>query len=96
MDPETPLLPRDLYNYNASFRRNIRQGQSLTEALIQRLQNTGAKHLILKDLATRRLQGIFIMCLESVSYLRQHFDVLIVDNTYRTNRFNLPLMDIIG
>jgi hypothetical protein len=94
--PETPILPRDIYNYNSQFRRIIRQGRSSTEALIQYLQDSSIKHSVLKDPASRRLQGIFIMCPESVSYLQHHYDVLIIDNTYRTNRFNLPLMDIIG
>ena len=53
--PETPLIPRDLYNYNASFRRDIRQGQSPTEAL-QHLESSGIKHNILKDLANQRLK----------------------------------------
>jgi hypothetical protein len=94
--PETQLIPRDLYNYNASFRRDLRQGQSSTEALIQHLQNKGIMHHILKDPATLRLQGLFIAYPESIQYLQSHHDVILIDNTYRTNRFNMPLMDIIG
>jgi hypothetical protein len=94
--PETPLIPRDLYNYNASFRRDIRQGQSPTEALLQHLESSGIKHNILKDPANQRLKGLFIACPESIAYLQSHHDVVLIDNTYSTNRFNMPLMDIIG
>jgi hypothetical protein len=96
VEPETPLLPRDLYNYNSQFRRIIRQGRSCTEALIQHLETKGIRHSILKDPETRRLNGLFIACSESIQYLQSHHDVLLIDNTYRTNRFGMPLMDIIG
>jgi hypothetical protein len=95
-DPTTLIQPRDLYNQNAALRRNIQQGKSTTEALIQYLQESRIKHAILKDPATRRLKGLFIACPESIEYLQSHHDVLLIDNTYKTNRFELPLMDIIG
>jgi hypothetical protein len=95
-DPTTLIQPRDLYNQNAAFRRDIQQGKSTTEALIQHLQESGTKHSILKDPETRRLKGLFIACPESIEYLRNHHDVLLIDNTYKTNRFGLPLMDIVG
>jgi hypothetical protein len=95
-DPTTLIQPRDLYNQNAAFRRQIQQGKSSTEALIQHLQESGIKHSILKDPETRRLKGLFIACPESIEYLQSHHDVLLIDNTYKTNRFELPLMDIIG
>jgi hypothetical protein len=95
-DPSTLIQPRDLYNQNAAFRREIQQGKSSTEALIQHLQESGIKHSILKDPQTRRLKGLFIACLESIEYLQSHHDVLLIDNTYKTNRFGLLLIDVIG
>jgi hypothetical protein len=94
--PEIPLIPQDLYNYNASLYRDIRQGQSPTEALLQHLESSSIKHAILKDPTNQRLKGLFIALPESITYLQSHHDVLIIDNTYKTNRFELPLMDVIG
>lgn len=94
--PETPLLPRDLCNYNASFRRDLRQGHSSTEALIQHLEIKGIKHNILRERKSGWLKGLFIACPESIQYLQQHHDVILINNTYSTNRFKIPLMDIIG
>ena len=94
--PETPLLLQDIYNQTSLFRRDIRRGYSTTESLIQHLQTSGIKHNILKDPNTNRLTGLFIACPESIQYLQSHYDVLLIDNTYSTNRFNMPLMDIIG
>jgi hypothetical protein len=78
------------------FRRDIRQGHSATEALIQHLETSGTMHRILKDPDSNRLKGLFIACPESIQYLQSHHDVLLIDNTYSTNRFGMPLMDIIG
>src|ERR1700754_130647 len=89
--PETPIIPRDLYNYNASIRRDVRQGQSPTEALIRHLKDQGIKHHILKDPDTLRLRGLFIACPESIAYLQQHHDVIII----RVSRVTLLLLTLL-
>jgi hypothetical protein len=43
-----------------------------------------------------QLQSIFIVCPESLQHLQRNYDVILIDNTYRTNYFNLPLMVTIG
>src|SRR5260370_42672417 len=96
LTPETPLKTQDPYNQRFLFRRDIRQGYSATETLIQHLESTGIMHHVLKDPDSNRLKGLFIACPESIQYLQSHHDVLLIDNTYSTNRFNMPLMDIIG
>jgi hypothetical protein len=94
--PKTPLLPRDIYNQNSLIRRVLCQGYSATEALRKHLEAQGIKHDILKEDGTDRLKGLFWAYPESIKYLQSHHDVLLIDNTYRTNRFEMPLMDIIG
>ena len=56
----------------------------------------GIKHDIIKDKETKRLEGLFWAYPESIKYLQSHHDVILIDNTYSTNRFEMPLMDIIG
>ena len=89
-------MPQDIYNQTSVFRRDIRQGHSATEALIQHLETSGIMHRILKGPDSNRLKGLFIACPESIQYLQSHHDVLLIDNTYSTNRFDMPLMNIIG
>ena len=91
-----PVIPQDIYNYNALLRRDLRQGQCATKALIRHLETSDIKHNILKDPDSNRLKGLFITCPESIQYLQSHHDVILINNTYSTNRFNMPLMDIIG
>jgi hypothetical protein len=74
----------------------MRQGFSATEALIRHLESSGIMHHILKDPDFNRLKGLFFAYPDSIQYLQSHHDVLLIDNTYSTNRFNMPLMDIIG
>jgi hypothetical protein len=94
--PEIPVLPQDIYNYNATLRQDLRYGQSLTKALISHLSSHGIYHRVLVDSESSRLQALFIACLESIEYLQAHHDVLLIDNTYSTNRFGILLLDIIG
>jgi hypothetical protein len=46
------VLPRDLYNLNASFQRQIQEGRLLTEAILQHFNISRVKHYILLDLET--------------------------------------------
>ena len=91
---ELSLIPRDIYNQNATIRRVIRAGYSATEALLNYLIKKGVYHRVLT--INNRLTGLFIACPESIQHLQSNFDVILVDNTYSTNRFNMPLMDVIG
>ena len=76
----------EVYNYNALFRRDECQIQSPTEALLQHLESSGIKHNILKDPTDQPLKGLFIALSESIIYLQLHRDMILIDNTYETNR----------
>jgi hypothetical protein len=74
--PESPLLPPDIYNQNALFCRETRQGLSPTEALVQHLQDKDILQEILNEETTNRLLGLWIARPESIQYLQSHHDVL--------------------
>jgi hypothetical protein len=96
ISPEVLLLSQEIYNHRAALQRDLRQGQSPIDALLLYLENKGTYCRSLVDSGTSRLVGLFIACPESIQHLQFHHDVLLIDNTYSTNRFNMPLMDIIG
>ena len=93
-NPELSILPQDIYNQNAIIRQVICIGQSATKALFSHLIKKGIYHRVLT--INNRLTGLFISCPESIKHLQSNFDVILVDNTYSTNRFNMPLIDVIG
>lgn len=92
--PDLHVIPRDIYNQNAQIRRVLR-GQSATEALLKHLQERGIYHRVLVG-SNNRLLAPFIACPGSINHLQTNFDVILVDNTYSINRFDMPLIDVIG
>lgn len=43
---------------------------------------------------TGRLESLFFAHLEAIAIYMQHLDVLLLDCTYKTNRFRMPLLNI--
>jgi hypothetical protein len=43
-----------------------------------------------------RLTHLFIASKACLAYAKKHPDILIMDSTYKTNRFEMPLLNIIG
>ncbi len=92
---ETPLLPRDLYNMNAQAHRALQNGQASTATLIERYKEQGIYHQVLLD-NSNRVQALFVIFLGSMDYLRANYNVLLLDYTYKTNKFNMPLLNCVG
>uniref|UniRef100_A0A093VCL6 Protein FAR1-RELATED SEQUENCE 5 n=1 Tax=Talaromyces marneffei PM1 TaxID=1077442 RepID=A0A093VCL6_TALMA len=86
---------QDVYNLAASTRRKLVQGQSSIQALVNQLNDEGFWSRIQLD-AANRLTAIFFAHPDSVVYLQQNLDILILDCTYKTNKYGLPLLDMIG
>lgn len=43
-----------------------------------------------------RLTAVLFAHLESLVYLKAYLDLLFLDCTYKTNKYGMPLLDIIG
>ena len=91
----TLLQPYDIYNLNASFKREQRHGLSANDALITHLKNN---HIYFKINITpeNRTHRLFIAYLQSIQLTQTCQDVVLVDNIYKTNKFDMPLLHIIG
>jgi hypothetical protein len=86
---------QDVYNLAASTRQKLAQGQSSIQALVNQLNDEGFWSRVQLD-AANRLTAIFFAHPDSVTYLQQNPDILILDCTYKTNKYGLPLLDMIG
>jgi hypothetical protein len=86
---------QDYYNYISQLRRDIAYGQSNMLALSQQLQDSGFWSKIEVDDHSRVTSVIFASP-ASLEYLRAYPDVMILDCTYKTNMFNMPLLDMVG
>jgi len=91
----TPLQPYDIYNLNASFKREQKHGLSANNALIQHLQDTGI-HFKINITQNNQTQHLFIAYPQSIKLAQTNQDVVLVDNTYKTNKFDMPLLHMIG
>ncbi len=91
----TPLQPYDIYNLNASFKREQRHGLSANDALIQHLQ-TNKIHFKINVTAKNQTQHLFIAYPQSIQLAQTSQDVVLIDNTYKTNKFDMPLLHMIG
>ncbi|CAG8971729.1 hypothetical protein HYALB_00007209 [Hymenoscyphus albidus] len=91
----TPLQPYDIYNLNASFKREQRHGLSPNDALIQHLTDNKI-HFKINVTSENRTQHLFIAYPQSIQLAQTNQDVVLVDNTYKTNKFQMPLLHMIG
>ena len=92
---ETLATQMDITNAIAAIRRDQRQEQSNMQALVDQLSAEGFRYHIRLD-SNNRLTGIFFAHPESITYLQHNPDVLLLDCTYKTNRYSMPLLDMIG
>ena len=94
-ETDIPFLPRDIYNLYAHFKRIQLHGLAMTDALIDYLKTKNIPHAI-KPNDDNRTRYLFIAHPESLELAQAHPDIIIADCTYKTNKFNLPLLHLIG
>jgi hypothetical protein len=90
-----PFLNQTLYNLNASFKRQRNKGLATTDALVADLRTRGIEVEVRPGLDDRT-EHLFIALPESIKLALQNQDVILVDNTYKTNKFNMPLLHMVG
>ncbi|KAG6996807.1 PKS-NRPS hybrid synthetase [Fusarium oxysporum f. sp. conglutinans] len=92
---DTLATQQDIYNRIAATRRDLREGQSSIQALVDQLQGEGFWCRVRLD-SDNRLTAIFFAHPDSVAYLQSNPDVLLLDCTYKTNKHAMPLLDMVG
>ena len=92
--PEAPLTLDDIRNVYQEVKAAMNNGLSAVQAMISKLSNEYQFHYVLdKD---DRLERVLFFHNESLQLLHLFPKSYVLDSTYRTNRFNLPLLDIVG
>jgi MULE transposase-like protein len=98
--PGTLLTKRDIFNERAQAKVKALGGQSMVEALLQELKDGGYYYAYEVYPETHDKSGmishLLIIHPESLAIYKSNFDVLILDCTYKTNRYNYPLLDLVG
>ena len=86
---------QDIYNRIAEVRRDSRQGQSPIHALANQLEEEGFWSRIQYG-PDRHVTAVLFAHPDSLVYLRAYPEVLLLDCTYKTNKYGMPLLDMIG
>lgn len=91
---QCPIIKRDLYNLRQEYlQRQISSGTAI-QTLADRLeQDSRFEYRMKKDDSNRLTHLLFIKksCLE---LFKQHHDIILLDCTYKTNRYRMPLLNM--
>jgi hypothetical protein len=97
--PEMHIVKRDIYNIVQKLRRERRGGRAPPEALVACLKEEAAKGGIVFNLEQDddgHIKNLFIADRRSIEYYVRNPDILLLDCTYRTNKFDMPMLDALG
>lgn len=96
-DPNTLVSATDIHNDKKVMRISQLQGRTPIEALIDKLSLSSSKWVFdVKTDTGNHVQSSFFSHKKQVELLLANPDVLLMDCTYRTNRYNLALLHILG
>jgi hypothetical protein len=102
-DSESLITKRDIYNERANVRRDELGGLSPIHALLRFVLTFNKAHKKFTSAFECEngdkggpLKYLFVMHDKHIRLLKANSEVLIADATYKTNRFNMPLFNIVG
>lgn len=91
---ETLATQQDIYNCIAETKRELLKGQSNIHALSDQLKSEGFWSRIRLEEGT--VTAVLFAHPKSLAYLKLYTEVLILDCTYKTNKYKMPLLNAIG
>jgi len=95
-DNTTAVTTRqDISNCIAQAKRDLTKGQSNIHALANELDAEGFWNRMQLD-DDNRVTAVLFAHPESLAYLKLYPEVLILDCTHKTNKYKMPLLDIVG
>jgi hypothetical protein len=94
-DPDTFVTASDVWNDRKAMRARALGIKSPIEALLDNLSTPEWVFDVKKD-SENRVQCLFFAHQKQVELLQANPDVLLMDCTYKTNKFRLPLLHILG
>ena len=92
---DQPFQNKTLYNLNALFNQQQNKGLATTNVLIKDLKAQNIHYEVKPD-KDRFTEHLFIALPKSIKLALQNQDIVLVDNTYKTNKFEMPLLYIVG
>ena len=94
-DPNQIFTMQDIYNIRKTIWIEQLAGKTPIEAMLHELWKSNYVHEYQLD-QQYHITHLFFAHPTSIELLKRYPDVVLMDCTYKTNRFHLPLLDIIG
>lgn len=94
-NPTSLATRQDIYNRIAEVKGSMHEGQSSINALINQLDREGFWSRVRVD-ENQRVTAILFAHPGSLQHLQAYSDLLLLDCTYKTNKYQMPLLDMIG
>ncbi|XP_078149520.1 protein FAR1-RELATED SEQUENCE 5-like [Carex rostrata] len=93
-NPKLSAISKTIYNAKTKIRKDNLAGRSTVQALLEELSQGGFTYDILSE--GSHLTHLFFAHPLLVKLTQNFPNVFIMDCTYKTNRYKMPLLDIIG
>lgn len=87
---------RQIYNLTSNIRHEARKGLNHAQHMLAMAQKYHYTYFFEKDYDTNRLTYVFMSHPEGLRLLRSYPYVIIIDSTYKTNLYKMPLVEIVG
>ena len=95
MNPDILVTPDDIYNLRKAIKQTNLGARTPIEALFDQVKASNW-HVEFQTDNTNRLTHLFLMHPVFLSLYTLYPDVLLMDCTYKTNCFKMPLLSIVG
>lgn len=92
---ETYVSPREIYNLKYQVKSVALQGRTPADAIIRQLKSKGIPHRYRSN-AMGELQSLFFTSPMAIILAKFYSYVFIIDATYSSNKYQMPLMHIIS
>ncbi|KAL4580761.1 hypothetical protein LXL04_016963 [Taraxacum kok-saghyz] len=90
-----PAISRTIYNLKAKIRKESLNNRSMVSALFEEFEKEGFIFDILHN-PSGHITHLFIAHPLSIKLAKIFSNIFVMDCTYKTNKYNMPLLDIIG
>lgn len=95
--PDAVFTQKDVENHRSRLQRDKQDGKTPTQTLLTILRETGTYHVVRTDPTDHnKIIGLFWTYPWCIEMWGKYPWVLQLDNTYKTNRFNIPLFQVTG
>jgi MULE transposase-like protein len=93
-NPNSMLIPQDIYNLLAGLCIDKLAGKTPIEWLLEKLKGKNFSPKEYTNPETHILECLFFAHPEAIAIYKEHPNIILIDCTYKTNHFRMPLLNI--